>query len=128
MHVAKFMKNGGSIINVCSIASFYGFPNNSSYAASKGGLRQFSKALALDLSKKKIRVNNILPGYIKTPMTIKSFKNKKINKLIKNKTILNRWGDVSDIVGPVIFLSSSSSSYITGADFFVDGGWHIKGL
>ena len=126
--VSKFMKNGGSIINICSLASFYGFPNNSCYVASKGGLKQLSKALALDLSKKKIRVNNIIPGYIKTPMTIKSFKNNNRNKLIKGRTILNRWGNPKDLVGPVIFLSSSSSSYITGEDIFVDGGWNAKGL
>ena len=119
---------GGSIINICSLASFYGFPNNPCYVASKGGLKQLSKALALDLSKKKIRVNNIIPGYIKTPMTIKSFKNNNRNKFIKDRIILNRWGNTEDLVGPIIFLSSLSSSYITGADIFVDGGWNAKGL
>ena len=126
--VSKFMKRGGSIINICSLASFYGFPNNPCYVASKGGLKQLSKALALDLSKKKIRVNNIIPGYIKTPMTIKSFKNNNRNKLIKDRIILNRWGNTEDLVGPIIFLSSLSSSYITGEDIFVDGGWNAKGL
>ena len=126
--VSKFMKGGGSIINICSLASFYGLPNNPCYVASKGGLKQLSKALALDLSKKKIRVNNIIPGYIKTPMTIKSFKNNNRNKFIKDRIILNRWGNTEDLVGPIIFLSSLSSSYITGADIFVDGGWNAKGL
>ena len=67
-------------------------------------------------------------GYIKTPMTIKSFKNNNRNKFIKDRIILNRWGNTEDLVGPIIFLSSLSSSYITGADIFVDGGWNAKGL
>ena len=126
--VSKFMKRGGSIINICSISSYLGFPNSPGYVASKGGLKQLSKALALDLAIKKIRVNNIIPSYIKTPMTIKSYKNKKRNQLIKNKTILKRWGTTDDLVGPIIFLSSASSSYMTGSDIFVDGGWYAKGL
>jgi len=126
--VSEFMKRDSSIINICSIASYLGFSNNPCYVASKGGLKQLSKALALDLSIKKIRVNNIIPGYIKTPMTIKSYKNKKRNQLIKSKTILKRWGTTDDLVGPIIFLSSASSSYMTGSDIFVDGGWYAKGI
>ena len=61
-------------------------------------------------------------------MTIKSFKNNNRNKLIKDRIILNRWGNTEDLVGPIIFLSSLSSSYITGEDIFVDGGWNAKGL
>tara|TARA_Y100000389_G_C17401136_1_gene485380 strand:- start:30 stop:764 length:735 start_codon:yes stop_codon:yes gene_type:complete len=126
----KLMKksDSGSIINICSLASRLGFPNNPSYVASKGALAQSTKSLAIDFASKNIRVNNILPGYIKTKMTIKSYKNKKKFNLRKNRTMLNKWGNPNDILGAVIFLSSESSKYITGSDIIVDGGWLSKGL
>jgi NAD(P)-dependent dehydrogenase (short-subunit alcohol dehydrogenase family) len=119
---------GGSIINICSLASKLGFPNNPVYVASKGGLSQASKALAIDFAHKNIRVNNILPGYIKTSMTIKSFKNKKSFNIRKNRTMLKRWGDPADILGSIIFLSSDASKYIAGIDLTFDGGWLSNGL
>jgi len=127
---SKYMSksNSSSIINICSLASKIGFPNNTSYIASKGGLYQSTKSLALDLAKKNIRVNNILPGYIKTRMTIKSYNNKKKYSLRKNRTMLSRWGFPEDILGALIFLASDSSKYITGSDIVIDGGWLSKGL
>ena len=112
---SKYMSksNSGSIINICSLASKIGFPNNTSYIASKGALYQSTKSLALDLAKKNIRVNNILPGYIKTRMTIKIYNNKKKYSLRKNRTMLNKWGLPEDILGALIFLASDSSKYIT---------------
>ena len=95
---------------------------------SKNIILNLSKSLALDLSKKKIRVNTISPGYIKTRMTNKSYNNKKRYKLIKSRTILNRWGKPEEIAKPVIFLLSSGSSYINGSDIIVDGGWISKGI
>ena len=118
----------GSIINICSLSSKLGFPQNPSYVSSKAALAQSGKALAIDFGKKNIRVNNILPGYIKTKMTLKSQKNKFRFEERKKRTILNRWGDPSDLLGTVLFLSSDSSSYITGADIPVDGGWLAKGV
>jgi 2-deoxy-D-gluconate 3-dehydrogenase len=61
-------------------------------------------------------------------MTIKSFKNKKSFNIRKNRTMLKRWGDPADILGPIIFLSSDASKYITGIDLTVDGGWLSNGL
>lgn len=126
----KYMSKNktGSIINICSLASKLGFPNNPVYVASKGGLSQASKALAIDFAHKNIRVNNILPGYIKTSMTIKSYKNKKNFNIRKNRTMLKRWGDPADILGSVIFLLSDASKYVTGIDLNVDGGWLSNGL
>jgi len=123
------MKSGsGSIVNITSIGSELGFPNNPSYGASKGGVRILSKSLALDFGSKNIRVNNIAPGYIHTNMTDKSFQDPKLSKERSNRTILNRWGVTEDIVGSAIFLISDASKYITGIDLFVDGGWTAKGL
>ena len=126
----KYMSKNksGSIINICSLASKLGFPKNPVYVASKGGLSQASKALAVDFAKRNIRVNNILPGYIKTDMTIKSYKNKKDFKIRNDRTMLKRWGDPEDILGSIVFLSSNASKYITGADLGVDGGWLSNGL
>lgn len=122
-------RNGsGSIIHVTSIGSVLGFPGNPGYVASKGGLRMLSKALALDLGLKKIRVNSLAPGYIRTAMTEQSYQDPARNRERMERTMLGRWGEPQDLVGAVIFLASSASSYVTGQDLFVDGGWTAKGL
>ena len=125
--VARYMKNsGGSIINITSLNSELGFPNNPAYVAMKGGLKQLTKSLAVDLGKYNIRVNNVGPGYIKTNMTKQGWKNNR--KEIEDRTILGRWGRPEDLVGTIVFLLTSASSYITGQDIYVDGGYLTKGL
>jgi NAD(P)-dependent dehydrogenase (short-subunit alcohol dehydrogenase family) len=125
--VAVYMKNtGGSIINITSINSELGFPDNPAYIATKGGLKQLTKSFARDLGQFNIRVNNIGPGYIKTNMTKKGWANNR--KEIENRTILGRWGQPEDLVGAVVFLLSNASSYITGQDIYIDGGYLAKGL
>ena len=125
--VAKHMKEtGGSIVNITSLNSELGFPNNPAYVTMKGGLKQLTKSLAVDLGKYNIRVNNVGPGYIKTNMTKKGWKNNR--EEIENRTILGRWGEPKDLVGSIIFLLSSASEYITGQDIYVDGGYLTKGL
>ena len=125
--VARYMKNsGGSIINITSLNSELGFPNSPAYVAMKGGLKQLTKSLAVDLGKYNIRVNNVGPGYIKTNMTKQGWKNNR--KEIEDRTILGRWGRPEDLVGTIVFLLSSASSYITGQDIYVDGGYLTKGL
>ena len=121
-------KSGGSIINIGSIGSKLGFPNNPGYVSSKTGIIGLTRALAIDFNKKNVRVNCILPGYIKTSMTIKSFNNKKNREKRTNRTIMMRWGAPSDIVGASIFLASNASNYMTGSEVVVDGGWVAKGL
>lgn len=124
---AQVMKStGGSIINITSLNAELAFPDNPAYVAFKGGLKQLSKSLALDLGKYNIRVNNIGPGYMKTDMTKKGWANNR--KLIEDRTILGRWGTPKDLVGTIIFLLSDASSYITGQDIYVDGGYLTKGL
>ena len=128
--VIKYMlKNKeGSIINFTSINAELGFPNNPAYVASKGGLKMLSKSLAKDWGKYGIRVNNVGPGYMKTEMTKKSWANPKLRKARTSRTLLNRWGDKEDIIGPCIFLASNASRYVTGQDLYVDGGWLANGL
>lgn len=128
--IGNIMKQqkSGSIINITSINAELGFPNNPAYVASKGGLKMLTKSLAKDLGKYGIRVNNLGPGYIHTDMTKKSFENKKTRKSRQEHTLLNRWGNPSDLLGPCIFLATNSSSYVTGQDLYVDGGWLSNGL
>ena len=118
----------GSIINITSITSELGFAGNPSYQISKAGLKQSTRAIANDWGDYNIRANNICPGYIKTPMTLKNYKIlKKRNQKLK-RMIIKRFGNREDLVGSCIFLASDSSSYITGTTLIVDGGWLAKGL
>ncbi len=127
---AEHMKSNrqGSIINITSIASAVGLPENPGYVASKGGLRMMTKALALDLGLHGIRVNNLAPGYVRTAMTEESYQDPARNRLRREHTMLDRWGEPDDLVGAAIFLASDASRYVTGVDLFVDGGWTAKGL
>jgi len=128
--IMQFMKKhkSGSIINITSINAEFGFPNNPAYIASKGGLKMLGKSMAKDWGKFGIRVNNLGPGYFKTNMNKKSWNNLKTRKARTIRTLLNRWGETQELVGPCIFLASDASSYVTGQDIYVDGGWSSNGL
>ncbi len=130
MIVSSYMRKSKSpsIVNITSINSIVGFPGNPGYVASKGGLRMLTKALAIDLIKDNIRVNAIAPGYIHTDMTDKSFSDPELYEQRLKHMIIPRWGKPEDIVGAAIFLISEASSYMTGQDIIVDGGWTAKGL
>ena len=75
-----------------------------------------------------IRVNNIVPGYTNTPMNKISWNNKKLRKARADNTLLKRWAKPEEMVGPSMFLASDASSYVTGTDLIVDGGWLVKGI
>jgi len=124
----KFMVSGASIINITSLAAELGFPDNVAYVASKGGLKQLTKAMAIDLAKKNIRVNSIGPGYVKTNMTKKSWLNIKKRKSRSDRIILNRWAEPKDVANVCLFLGSNLADYINGQEIYVDGGWISKGL
>lgn len=129
--VFKIMKNkntNGSVVNITSLNSELAFPDNPAYVAAKGALKQLTKSAALDMGKHKIRVNNVGPGYFTTDMTKKSWNDLERRKFICDKTVLDRWGNPQDLVGITVFLASEASSYITGQDIYVDGGWLIKGM
>jgi len=118
----------GSIVNITSIGAELAFPDNPAYQASKAGLKHLTKALAYDFSKYNIRVNSLAPGYTVTPMNRKSFKNKILKKKRSNQSMLNRWGFPFEIAETAIFLISEKSSFTTGQNFIVDGGWTSKGF
>jgi len=121
-------RRSGAIINVSSIGGALGFPNNPAYQASKSGVLGLTRALATDWAKYNIRVNTLCPGYTRTDMTDKSFRDPRTNAARASRTMMNRWGLPEEMVGPVIFLASDAASYVTGADLFVDGGWVAAGL
>ena len=123
-----FFSKSSSIINFSSIGGKLGFPDNPSYCASKGAVISLSRALSNDFGSNNIRVNCIVPGYFHTKMTTLSFKNEKEKKLREKRTALGRWGELNELLGASIYLVSDASSYVTGTELIVDGGWSSKGL
>jgi|TARA_B100001964_G_C14195334_1_gene583048 gluconate 5-dehydrogenase len=121
-------EKSASVINITSINGILAFPDNPAYVSSKSALDGLTRSMSLDLGKKGIRVNSIAPGYITTEMTSKSWLNKNKRRARADKTVLGRWGKPSEIAGPLLFLASDFSSYVTGHTLIVDGGWSIKGL
>jgi gluconate 5-dehydrogenase len=124
----RFLAPNASIILISSINASLGFPRNPGYVASKGGLRQLARGLAVDLAPRGIRVNTLAPGYIRTEMTESSFLDAAKHQARADRTLLGRWGTVEDLVGPMLFLASDASRYVTGHELIVDGGWTAKGL
>jgi NAD(P)-dependent dehydrogenase (short-subunit alcohol dehydrogenase family) len=117
-----------NIINITSLGAHLGFPTNPSYQISKAGLAQLAKSISVDYSKFGIRANNVVPGYIESNMTQKSFNDSEQNELRSQRSTMKRWGKPQDLIGVMHFLASDESEFITGADIFVDGGWNINGL
>jgi 2-deoxy-D-gluconate 3-dehydrogenase len=120
----QMLKQGhGKIINIASLLSFGGGYLTIGYAASKGGVGQLTKALANEWASKGINVNAIAPGYMATEMNIPLMNDPDRNKLIMDRVPAGRWGLPKDLVGALIFLSSSASDYVHGILLPVDGGF-----
>lgn len=121
--LSQLKATGGRVVNIGSIASFVAYRNSASYAASKGGVLQLTKALACDLASEGVRVNGIAPGVIATPMTEGTRANPEAMERFMAHTPMGRVGQTEELVGPVLFLASRLSSYVTGAMLPVDGGY-----
>ena len=123
--VGKVMikQNKGKIINISSINSVIVGENIPAYDASKGGVKQLTKALALAWAKYNINVNAIAPGYFKTPLTKPLLNDKKRYREITSRIPMQKWGEPEDLKGAVIFLASDASKYVSGHILVVDGGW-----
>jgi len=118
----------GGIVFIGSLATQLGFPKNPAYQASKAGALGLTRAFAYDLGGFGIRVNCVSPGYIHTAMTEGSFRNPELNLARRRHTLLDRWGQPEDVANAVAFLCDPASSYITGINLPVDGGWMVCGL
>jgi 2-deoxy-D-gluconate 3-dehydrogenase len=116
-------QNRGKIINIASIFGMVGFPFLAAYCASKGGIVQLTRHLALEWAKYNVNVNAIAPGYIRTPMTEGWLTDPARLETIVSNTPMGRLGSPEDLAGPVIFLASDWSDYVTGHVLMVDGGW-----
>ena len=116
----------GSIVNIASMHAIFGAPLSPAYAASKAGVVQLTKSLAVAWAEDGIRVNAIAPGWIETPMTIPARSDAARNRAILERTPLGRWGTPADLVGPALFLASDAARFITGALLPVDGGYSVK--
>jgi NAD(P)-dependent dehydrogenase (short-subunit alcohol dehydrogenase family) len=116
----------GAIVNIASMHAIFGAPLSPAYAASKAGVVQLTKSLAVAWAAQGIRVNAIAPGWIETPMTAPARADAARNRAILERTPLGRWGTPDDIVGPALFLSSDAARFITGAVLAVDGGYSAK--
>lgn len=113
---------GGSIINISSICGIIGSHANAAYHASKGAVRIFSKAAAIQYAPDKIRVNSVHPGFVDTPMTKPGHSNPDVVKKRMEATPLGRFGTPSDIAAGCLYLASDESSWVTGSELVIDGG------
>jgi NAD(P)-dependent dehydrogenase (short-subunit alcohol dehydrogenase family) len=131
---AKRFPSGASIVNIASVSALIGSPGMPAYSASKGGLRLFSKAIAVDFAKRRygIRVNSIFPGLIDTPLTTPLFESRMASdpqatletgrRQILERYPIGRIGRPEEIASVVSFLAGEDSSYMVGAELVVDGG------
>jgi NAD(P)-dependent dehydrogenase (short-subunit alcohol dehydrogenase family) len=119
-------KAGGTVLNLASMLSFFGSGYVPGYSASKGGIVQLTKSLAIAWAKDNIRVNALAPGWIETPLTQALRESPERSREILNRTPLGRWGRPEDLAGAAVFLCSSSAAFITGVTLPVDGGYSIS--
>jgi NAD(P)-dependent dehydrogenase (short-subunit alcohol dehydrogenase family) len=116
----------GCIVNTASMLSFFGGGLVPGYSASKGGVAQLTKSLAIAYADDGIRVNAVAPGWIATPLTQALQDDPLRAAPILARTPMKRWGTPADVVGPVLFLASPQAQFVTGVVLPVDGGYLIS--
>jgi cyclopentanol dehydrogenase len=123
-HVLPAMKasDGGSIVNISSIAAILGNAGPFVYTASKGGVRSLTKHVAVSYGRLKIRANSIHPGFVRTAMTEADMKKPEVAAFMSTAIPLGRYAEAIEIANAALFLASDESSYMTGGELVVDGG------
>jgi NAD(P)-dependent dehydrogenase (short-subunit alcohol dehydrogenase family) len=117
---------GGAIVNTASMLSFQGGALVPGYSASKGGVAQLTKSLALAYAADGIRVNAVAPGWVRTSLTQALQQDAQRDRAIVERTPLGRWAEPEDVAGAVVFLASPAAAFITGAVLPVDGGYLVS--
>lgn len=122
--VARHMipRKRGTIVNVASVQSELARTNIAPYTASKGAVKMLTKGMATDWGKHGLRINALAPGYFKTELNQALVEDEKFSAWLSARTPMGRWGDVEELVGAAIFLSSPASSFVNGHVLYVDGG------
>ena len=124
-HAAPEMRRGGggSVVNISSMYGIVGSGSLVAYHAAKGASRIFTKAAALQLAKDGIRVNSVHPGHVLTPMTAARLSDSRRRRALQAKIPMRRLGTPDEIASGILFLASDESSYMTGAELVIDGGY-----
>ncbi len=115
-------KGGGKIVNIASLMSEVARPTITPYIASKGGIKMFTKGIAVEWAKYNIQANAIIPGYIATEMNTPLIQDEKFNQFIINRTPAGRWGQPEEIAATALFFVTPGADFITGQCLAVDGG------
>ena len=122
---AMMARQRGKIIHIASLLSEFARPSVVPYTAAKGGLRQLTRGMAVELAAHNIQVNAIAPGYFATEMNRALLDDAKFDAWVKARTPAGRWGAPDEIAGLAVFLSSPAANYITGQMIFIDGGMSV---
>jgi len=124
-HIVPAMKKagGGSIVNISSISGMVGMVSQAAYQASKGAVRMLTKSCAVDYAKYNIRVNSVHPGAVRTPILNALGDDTSMIDELVSTTIMKRMADPIELSYAVLLLASDESSYMTGSELVVDGGW-----
>jgi NAD(P)-dependent dehydrogenase (short-subunit alcohol dehydrogenase family) len=117
---------GGSIVNIGSQAGSVGIEERAAYCASKGGVAQMTKVLALELAQHGIRVNNVAPTFVLTELTRSTLENPDLRDEFLSRIPLGRFGEPDDVAGAVAYLAGDMASMVTGHTLLVDGGWTAR--
>lgn len=122
--VARHMigRSEGKIINIASVQTSLARPGIAPYTATKGAVANLTKGMATDWAKHGLQVNAIAPGYFDTPLNAALVQDSEFSAWLENRTPAGRWGNVDELIGACVFLSSAASSFVNGHTLFVDGG------
>lgn len=122
----RMLKRGsGRIVNISSIASAIGLFDRAPYCASKGGINQLTKTLAIEWAMSGVTVNAIGPGYVRTPLIVELLDDPGFKETVRTQIPMQRIAETEDLYGIFLVLCSDAGSYITGQTIYIDGGWTV---